>query len=130
MTSWKETSSSCGGWRKQRGNAGKSGGSAINRRAAYGGHKHCGRDSIAALRDQQVADGRILNRIGKPEMEIPVSVRLGGSMTINTFNHPPFNTVNTNPQFDQTGAQVNGLLGQITADYLPRQVQLVLKLYF
>ena len=50
--------------------------------------------------------------------------------TFNTFNHPQFNTVNTNPQFDQTGAQVNGQLGQIISDYLPRQVQLVLKLYF
>jgi putative ABC transport system permease protein len=37
--------------------------------------------------------------------------------------------VNTNPQFDQTGTQVNGQLGQIISDYLPRQVQLVLKLY-
>jgi hypothetical protein len=50
--------------------------------------------------------------------------------TFNTFNHPQFNTVNTNAQFDQTGAQVNGQLGQIVSDYLPRQVQLVLKLYF
>ena len=50
--------------------------------------------------------------------------------TFNTFNHPQFNTVNTSPQFDQTGAQVNGQLGQIISDYLPRQVQLVLKLYF
>jgi len=31
---------------------------------------------------------------------------------------------------DYTGAQVNGQLGQIISDYLPRQVQLVLKLYF
>jgi hypothetical protein len=50
--------------------------------------------------------------------------------TFNTFNHPQFNTVNTNPQFDQNGNQVNGLLGQITADYFPRQVQLVLKIMF
>jgi len=50
--------------------------------------------------------------------------------TFNTFNHPQFNTVNTNPQFDQSGHQVNGLLGTITADYLPRQMQLVLKVLF
>jgi len=50
--------------------------------------------------------------------------------TFNTFNHPQFNTVNTNAQFNQAGVQVNGQLGQIISDYLPRQVQLVLKLYF
>jgi hypothetical protein len=50
--------------------------------------------------------------------------------TFNTFNHPQFNNVDTNPQFDQTGAQVNGRLGQIISDYLPRQVQLALKLIF
>ena len=50
--------------------------------------------------------------------------------TFNTFNHPQFNSVDTNPQFDQTGAQVNGRLGQIISDYLPRQVQLALKLIF
>ena len=50
--------------------------------------------------------------------------------TFNTFNHPQFSTVNTNPQFDQTGAQVNGLLGQLTGDYLPRQMQLALKFIF
>jgi len=50
--------------------------------------------------------------------------------TFNTFNHPQFNTVDTNPQFDQSGNQVNGRLGQIISDYLPRQMQLALKLIF
>ncbi len=50
--------------------------------------------------------------------------------TFNTFNHPQFNTVDTNPQFDQSGQQVNGRLGQITGDYLPRQMQLALKIIF
>ncbi len=50
--------------------------------------------------------------------------------TFNTFNHPQFNAVDTNPQFDQSGAQVNGRLGQIISDYLPRQMQLVLKVIF
>jgi hypothetical protein len=50
--------------------------------------------------------------------------------TFNTFNHPQFHTVDTNPQFNQAGQQVNGRLGQITSDYLPRQVQLALKVFF
>ncbi len=50
--------------------------------------------------------------------------------TFNTFNHPQFSTVNTNPQFNQQGQQVNGLLGQINGDYLPRQMQLALKFIF
>jgi hypothetical protein len=50
--------------------------------------------------------------------------------TFNTFNHPQFNMVDTNPQFDQSGNQVNGRLGQIISDYLPRQVQLALKVIF
>jgi hypothetical protein len=50
--------------------------------------------------------------------------------TFNTFNHPQFNMVDTNPQFDQSGNQVNGRLGQIISDYLPRQMQLALKIIF
>ena len=50
--------------------------------------------------------------------------------TFNTFNHPQFNTVDTNPQFNQAGQQVNGRLGQITGDYLPRQMQIALKVIF
>lgn len=50
--------------------------------------------------------------------------------TFNTFNHPQFNAVDTNPHFDQSGAQVNGRLGQIMSDYLPRQMQLALKVIF
>lgn len=50
--------------------------------------------------------------------------------TFNTWNHPQFNSVNTSATFDQTGAQVNGGLGEITSDYLPRQIQFVLKLLF
>ena len=50
--------------------------------------------------------------------------------TFNTFNHPQFNMVDTNPQFDQSGNQVNGRLGQIISDYLPRQIQLALKVIF
>ena len=50
--------------------------------------------------------------------------------TFNTFNHPQFNMVDPNPQFDQSGNQVNGRLGQIISDYLPRQVQLALKVIF
>jgi hypothetical protein len=50
--------------------------------------------------------------------------------TFNTWNHPQFNTVDTNAQFNQAGQQVNGRLGQITGDYLPRQVQLALKIVF
>jgi hypothetical protein len=38
--------------------------------------------------------------------------------------------VNTSADFDQTGAQVNGGLGQITSDYLPGPIQFVLKLLF
>jgi hypothetical protein len=50
--------------------------------------------------------------------------------TFNTFNHPQFNKVDTNAQFNQAGQQVNGRLGQIISDYLPRQVQLALKVIF
>jgi hypothetical protein len=50
--------------------------------------------------------------------------------TFNTFNHPQFNMVDTNPQFNQAGQQVNGRLGQIISDYLPRQMQLALKIFF
>lgn len=50
--------------------------------------------------------------------------------TFNTFNHPQFNKVDTNAQFNQAGQQVNGRLGQIISDYLPRQMQLALKVIF
>ena len=50
--------------------------------------------------------------------------------TFNTFNHPQFNKVDTNAQFDQTGQQVNAHFGQIIGDYLPRQMQLALKVIF
>lgn len=50
--------------------------------------------------------------------------------TFNTWNHPQFNTVNSTATFDQTGQQVNSGLGEITADYLPRQIQFALKFIF
>jgi hypothetical protein len=50
--------------------------------------------------------------------------------TFNTFNHPQFNLLDTNPQFNEAGQQVNGRLGQIIGDYLPRQMQLALKIIF
>lgn len=50
--------------------------------------------------------------------------------TYNTFNHPQFNTVYNNAQFNKSGQQVNGLLGQISGDYLPRQIQFALKVIF
>ena len=50
--------------------------------------------------------------------------------TYNTFNHPQFNTVDTTAQFNNAGRQVNDTLGQITGDYLPRQIQFALKVIF
>jgi hypothetical protein len=50
--------------------------------------------------------------------------------TYNTFNHPQFNTVYNNAQFNAKGQQVNGLLGQISGDYLPRQIQFAIKFIF
>ena len=50
--------------------------------------------------------------------------------TFNTWNHPQFNTVNTSADFNQAGQQVNTGLGVITGDYLPRQIQFVLKIIF
>ena len=50
--------------------------------------------------------------------------------TFNTFNHPQFNKVDSNAQFNQAGQQVNGRFGQIISDYLPRQVQLAMKIIF
>ncbi|MGH9689100.1 MAG: hypothetical protein ACRD5K_18665, partial [Candidatus Acidiferrales bacterium] len=48
----------------------------------------------------------------------------------NTFNHPQFNTVENNARFNKSGQQVNGALGEITGDYLPRQIQFAIKFIF
>ena len=50
--------------------------------------------------------------------------------TYNTFNHPQFTTVDSTAQFNKAGQQVNDTLGQITGDYLPRQIQFALKVIF
>jgi len=50
--------------------------------------------------------------------------------TYNTFNHPSFTTMNTAAQFNASGTQINSALGQFTADYSPRQMELALVLTF
>ncbi|MGH9354214.1 MAG: hypothetical protein ACRD2G_18960, partial [Terriglobia bacterium] len=64
---------------------------------------------------------------------IPLSERLSLQFrmeTFNTWNHPQFNTVDTSADFNRAGQQVNAGLGEITGDYLPRQIQFALKLIF
>ena len=48
----------------------------------------------------------------------------------NTFNHTQFDVVNTNPQWDQSGAQLNPAFGRVTSARDPRIVQLALQLRF
>jgi hypothetical protein len=76
------------------------------------------------LRTSPSAYSRIFHSWGKSDTYNSGWKRLIPSTIFNSTR------LNTNAQFDQTGAQVNGQLGQIVSDYLPRQVQLVLKIYF
>ena len=48
----------------------------------------------------------------------------------NVFNHTQFNEVNTNPQWDQSGAQLNPAFGRVTSARDPRIMQLALQLRF
>jgi hypothetical protein len=48
----------------------------------------------------------------------------------NVFNHASFTSVNTTAQFDNSGNQINGLFGALTADRAPRQMQASLRLSF
>ena len=48
----------------------------------------------------------------------------------NVFNHTQFNEVNTNPQRDQSGAQLNPAFGRVTSARDPRIMQLALQLRF
>ncbi|HEY3243844.1 MAG TPA: hypothetical protein VGM03_10885, partial [Phycisphaerae bacterium] len=48
----------------------------------------------------------------------------------NLFNHTQFNEVNTNPQWDQSGAQLNPAFGRVTSARDPRIMQLALQLRF
>lgn len=65
------------------------------------------------------------------------NIDLAGSLTAqlrieayNVFNHTQFDTVNTSPQWDQSGAQVNPLFGKVTGARDPRIMQLALRLRF
>jgi hypothetical protein len=48
----------------------------------------------------------------------------------NVFNHTQFDTVNTNPQWDQSGVQTNPSFGMVTGVQDPRIIQLALRLRF
>jgi hypothetical protein len=48
----------------------------------------------------------------------------------NAFNHTQFNAWNTTARFDANGNQINTQLGQATAAYNPRQIQLAVKFLF
>jgi hypothetical protein len=48
----------------------------------------------------------------------------------NVFNHTQFDEVNVNPQWDQSGAQVNPAFGKVTSALDPRIVQVALRLNF
>jgi hypothetical protein len=48
----------------------------------------------------------------------------------NVFNHTQFDEVNTNPQWDQSGVQMNPSFGKVTSALDPRIIQLALRLRF
>lgn len=48
----------------------------------------------------------------------------------NVFNHTQFDVVNTNPQWDQSGAQINPAFGKLTSARDPRIMQLAIQLKF
>jgi len=48
----------------------------------------------------------------------------------NVFNHTQFENINTNPQWDQSGVQINPAFGRVTSARDPRIVQLAIQLKF
>jgi hypothetical protein len=59
----------------------------------------------------------------------PLKLQLRCEM-YNAFNHTQFSAWNTTARFDATGAQINNQLGQATAAYNPRQIQLAVRFLF
>jgi len=48
----------------------------------------------------------------------------------NAFNHTQFSALDNGARFDPQGNQVNTRLGEMTAAYAPRRIQLALRFYF